>query len=194
MNARNDRKGTAIVTGAGGGIGRSLALKFAASGYALAVLDIDEKAATKVALEVEALGRRSVALRCDVTSESDLSSAAQIIESRLPPSRLVWVNAGVAHLGGVVTGPRENFDWIYAVNVTGAISTLRAFVPLLLEGDGRRHVGLTASVAGLVQSNPMVAAYCASKYALVGLGEALRAELGPLGIGVTIACPGTVNT
>ena len=114
--------------------------------------------------------------------------------ARIGALRLVWANAGIGHLGGLVSGPPSGFDWIYGVNVLGAIHTLRAFLPALVAADGARHVGLTASVAGLLPAAARTPAYAASKHAVVGLGECLRAELAPLGIGVTIACPGLVAT
>jgi NAD(P)-dependent dehydrogenase (short-subunit alcohol dehydrogenase family) len=187
-------EGGAVVTGGGNGLGRSLARKLAAVGYDVAVLDVDISAATRVADEIAESGGRAFAVPCDVSIAEEIAGAARIVRERIADLRLVWANAGIGHLGGLVSGPGTGFDWIFSVNVSGTIHTLRAFVPALLASSGLRHVGFTASVAGLVTVGERTPGYGASKYAVIGLAESLRAELAAKGVGVTIACPGLVNT
>jgi NAD(P)-dependent dehydrogenase (short-subunit alcohol dehydrogenase family) len=184
-----------VITGAGDGIGRALALRAARLGMRVAVLDIREDAAQDVVATCEASGGQAVAIACDVTDSHSLASASQQVEADLGPVSLLWANAGVLVAGGLISAPREQIQWLYSVNVDGIIDTVRAFAPRMMAGSGWRAVAITASMAGLAQmTSSGSAAYGASKYAVVGIAEALRPELAEAGIGVTLLCPGIVNT
>jgi NAD(P)-dependent dehydrogenase (short-subunit alcohol dehydrogenase family) len=184
----------AVVSGGGEGIGRELALSFARAGLSVAILDVDGEAAEMTADAARDFGVKALAIVCDVSAEADLEQAKEKVLSDIGQPRLVWSNAGVGAMGGILSMEKANLDWIYAVNVGGMIATLRAFAAPLRSMDGPRHIGLTASVSGLTGIGAYAAAYGATKYAVIGLGEGLRAELEGAGIGVTIACPGLVNT
>lgn len=186
-----------VFTGAGEGLGRAMVLNLARRGMNLAVLDINEVAAQATATDCAMTGVKAIGMGCDVTLPGDLDRAAAAVAAQLGPVNLVWAHAGVGLGGeeGFLAAKRDSIRWMYAVNVDGVIDTARTFVPPMLERKGWRHVGITGSMAGLVQSvagGPVT--YGASKYATVGIGEALRAELAPFGIGVTLFCPGTTNT
>ncbi|MDJ0785757.1 MAG: SDR family NAD(P)-dependent oxidoreductase [Myxococcota bacterium] len=185
---------TAVMTGGGDGIGRALVLALAQAGADVAVLDIREDAAQSVAEEARSLGVRALAHGCDVSDEASIEAAAARVAAELGPVHVVWANAGLGIAQGFADGPRSNLRWMYSVNVDGVIDTIRAFVPVLREQEGFRAVGVTGSMAGLTHPEGLTPAYAASKYAVVGIAEGLRCELAPEGIGVTLLCPGLVNT
>lgn len=188
------RSGVAVVTGAGDGIGRALALELASCGLSVAVLDIRRDAAEDVAGEIEQLGVPAAAYACDVAERDQVEAVRDCIARDLGEPRLVWANAGVGAPGAITEMEPSQVDWLYAVNIGGTYNTLRAFVPGLKALEGPRLVGLTASVSGITNIGAWAAVYGATKYAMVGIGEGLIAELEGTGIGVTIACPGLVNT
>jgi NAD(P)-dependent dehydrogenase (short-subunit alcohol dehydrogenase family) len=185
--------GVAVVTGGGDGIGRALALEAARRGMDVAVADIRVDAAQAVAAEVQALGRRALGLVCDVSDPASIDDAAAAVTTRLGQANLVWANAGLGIGQGFLDARRRNLEWMYRVNVDGTIDTLRGFHAVLADA-GLRHFGITGSMAGLTRSAGASPAYDASKYAVVGIAEGLRAELDGSGIGVTLLCPGLVNT
>jgi NAD(P)-dependent dehydrogenase (short-subunit alcohol dehydrogenase family) len=104
---------------------------------------------------------------------------------------ILWINAGVGTLGGFLSAQEHDISWVYEVNAFGAIHTARAFVPLMLQVGGPRHVGITASSSAIVAADSV---YAASKHAVLGIGEALRAELADHGVGVTLLIPGHAMT
>lgn len=185
--------GIAVITGGADGIGRALALEAADRGMHVAVLDIRGDAAEAVAAEVHARGRDAIAIACDVSDADAIDAAAAAVRERFGHANLVWANAGLGIGQGFLSARRSNLEWMYRVNVDGTIDTLRAF-HALLPATGLRHFGLTGSMAGLTPSNAGTPAYNATKYAVVGIAEGLRAEVEAEGIGVTLLCPGLVNT
>jgi NAD(P)-dependent dehydrogenase (short-subunit alcohol dehydrogenase family) len=183
------------ITGGGDGIGRALALELAGRGMNMAVLDIRQEAAEQAAAACRAKGVRARALRCDVSITEEVESAAEAVRAELGPVNLIWANAGLIFGGGITTASREELRWIFSVNIDGVIETVRAFVPAMKVGSGWRWVGVTSSMGGLGQvrdNGP--SAYCATRYACVGIAEGLKGELAGDGIGVTLICPGAVNT
>lgn len=185
--------GIAVVTGGGDGIGRALILEAARRGMDVAIADIRLEAARAVAAEVEALGRRALPLVCDVSDPASIEDAAAAVTTRLGRVNLVWANAGLGIGQGFLDARRRNLEWMYRVNVDGTIDTLRGFHAVFAE-SGLRHYGITGSMAGLTPSGGGSPAYDATKYAVVGIAEGLRAELAGSDIGVTLLCPGLVNT
>jgi NAD(P)-dependent dehydrogenase (short-subunit alcohol dehydrogenase family) len=185
---------TAIITGGGDGIGRTLTLELAKAGVNVAVTDIRLDAAEAVAAEAAAFGVKSVGLVCDVSDETSIGEMAARTVGELGPVQIVWANAGLGIGQGFTTARRENLRWMYQVNVDGVIDTVRAFSDSLKEQDGFRAIGVTASMASLTHPDAGTPSYSASKYAVMGIAEGLRTELAPDGIGVTVLCPGLVNT
>ena len=179
----------AVVSGGAEGIGRALVAAFAVQGMRTAVLDVDEPAAQRTAEETGA----AAAIACDVTDREAVADAAERARA-LGPIGVVWANAGVGTLGGPLAMAQGDLDWIYGVNVAGMLNVLRAFKSDILEGEGPRHVGITASVSGFTPPAPYAATYGASKFATIGIAEAVRAELAETDVDVTVLCPGLVNT
>jgi len=181
-----------VITGAGSGLGRALALRYARDGWRVGVLDRDAERAEAVAVEVEADGGASLALACDVTDPAALEEAASTVVSAWGGPDVLVANAGVAASGTLVDTPMEDWRWVFEVNVFGVVGTCRAFLPAM---QRRRagHVVAVASAAGFV-SAPGMAAYNASKAAVISVCESLRSELAPNGIGVSVACPSFFRT
>lgn len=185
-----------VVTGAGSGIGRATARAFARAGARVHLVDIDESRVRDAAAEVEAHGLPSARPRPHVVDCTDAAAVERLADEIYASAGRVDVlhnNAGVC-----VGGPVQDLglaDWRHSldVNVWGVVHGIHYFVPRMIAQGGAAHIVNTASMAGLV-GLPMVVPYCASKFAVVGLSEALAAELAPHGIRVTVVCPGAVRT
>lgn len=184
----------AVITGGADGIGAAYALELARAGVNVAVLDVLEDKAQATADAVQAQGVKSIAVAADVTDRQNLSTAADTVAADLGAVALLIINAGVGIGGGYVGASERAVDWLLNVNVLGPINTARAFAPAMMEAEGPRHVAFTASSACLAPLDEGLAAYGASKKAMAGLAEGVRAELTPKGIGVTTIYPGLVNT
>jgi meso-butanediol dehydrogenase/(S,S)-butanediol dehydrogenase/diacetyl reductase len=181
---------TTVVTGSGAGIGRAIAQELAARGHAVAVTDVDELAAHRVAAELDgALG-----LELDVTDGGSIVAACDLAIRELGPLR-AWVsNAGVSTMAPFVDVSEEDYDLNMAVNAKGVFLCGQvAARRLIAQGRGGSIVN-TASMAGKRGAAPFLAHYVASKFAVVGLTQAMAAELAPHGIRVNCVCPGYVAT
>ena len=183
-------RGTAIVTGAAGGIGEQLAYQLAGRGMPLAVIDRDADRLDRVVAEL----RRRTAVTSyvvDLADEPATRDLATRLAYRHPDCTLMINNAGVALHGGFEQVTAEEFDWVQAINLRAVITLTRALVPVLRTQHGSHLVNLS-SLFGLIAPAGNVA-YCTSKFAVRGFTEALRAELAP-DIGVTVVHPGGIRT
>ena len=183
---------TAFITGGARGIGLGIARAFAHEGAKLALVDIDEAALN--AARTELSGHTSVeTFVLDVRDREAYARVADETEARLGPVSILCNNAGVAGGAGVTHMTYAQWDWVLGINLNGVINGIQTFVPRMIERKIPAHVVNTASAAGLVgeRSNLL---YSTSKFAVVGLSEALRPELDRFGIGVSVLCPGPVNT
>jgi NAD(P)-dependent dehydrogenase (short-subunit alcohol dehydrogenase family) len=183
----------ALVTGAGSGIGRETALPCARRGANIALCDVDESGLEATAGAARGLGRDVLAQRVDVGDRSQMAAFAGAVHARVAAVDLLINNAGVGLGGGFLETPLEDWDWIVPINVMGVVNGCHMFVPAMVERRRGGHVVNLSSAAGYFP-NPTLAAYSATKFAVLGLSEALRVELRPLGIGVTAVCPGLINT
>jgi NAD(P)-dependent dehydrogenase (short-subunit alcohol dehydrogenase family) len=183
----------AVVTGAGSGIGRAIALRVARGGAVVHVADLDEQRAGAVTAEIAAAGGRASAHAVDVTDPAAVEALAAGVFAAHGGVDLLFNNAGVGHAGAVADTPLEDWRRIVEVNLMGVVHGVHAFVPRLLAQGRPAHIVNTASMAGLVASAGLVP-YCTSKFAVVGLSEALDLEIGPQGVRVTALCPGIINT
>lgn len=182
----------AVITGGASGIGRGTALAMASAGADIVLADINDERLSRVAAEVEALGRRVLAVHCDVSRDGDVERLAAEAEA-FGPVGVVMNNAGVVLRGALEQIDVADWQWCFGINVFGVIRGVRAFLPRLIE---RRHGYMinTGSVTGLVALTGEGAPYVASKFAVVGLTEALALYAHQFGIGVSLLCPGGVNT
>lgn len=184
----------AAVTGAASGIGRAMALAFAAEGMHVALADIDVPGLTRTNDEVAGLGVRSFPMRVDVSRGDDAEAFAQRCVDELGGIHVVCNNAGVALSGPLWEHSEAEWQWLLGVNLMGVVHGVRAFAPHLIAQD-EGHIVNTASVAGLI-SPPGMGAYCVSKHAVVALSESLHHDLRERGsrVGVSVLCPAYVPT
>ncbi|MDH4188760.1 MAG: SDR family NAD(P)-dependent oxidoreductase [Betaproteobacteria bacterium] len=184
----------AVVTGAASGLGRAMALAFAAEGMHVALADVDEANLARTADEVRARGVRALALRTDVSRAVDVDMLAARTVSDLGGVHLVCNNAGVSPLGAAWENSVADWRWALGVNLWGVVHGVRAFTPhLLAQNEG--HIVNTASVAGLI-SPPGMSVYNVTKHAVVALSETLHHDLRERGakVGVSVLCPAYVPT
>jgi NAD(P)-dependent dehydrogenase (short-subunit alcohol dehydrogenase family) len=197
VSVRELRDRVAVVTGAGSGIGRALACRFAAEGMRVVAADVERGALDETEdLLCRAVGpERVAAVATDVSDAHQVDALAEVTYARFGAAHVVCNNAGVFQGGFLWQRTDADWDWILGVNVYGIIHGIRAFVPRMLEEGTEGHVVNTASVAGVVTaaySGP----YSTSKFAAVALSESLAHDLRAVGapIGVSVLCPSAVNT
>jgi NAD(P)-dependent dehydrogenase (short-subunit alcohol dehydrogenase family) len=183
----------AVITGGGSGIGRATALAFAREGAIPVIADIDGGRADDVEQEARELGADAAGLRCDVTSDDDFAAVRDETLRRFGRVDVVMNNASVIPLGRPESLPMEAWEHSIDVNLLSVVRSLRLFLPRLLE-QGSGHIVNTASTAGLLAYAYERLPYSATKFAVVGLSEALALYSRPKGVGVTCLCPGPVAT
>lgn len=182
-----------VITGAGSGIGRSTAILFARLGAKVHVVDLQAARAESVRSTIEAAGGQAVAHEVDCSDAAAVEAIAESVFAEDGAVDVLHNNAGIGHAGNVEETPLEDWQRVFAINLMGTVNGIHAFVPRLLKQGRPAHIVNTASAAGLVAVARM-APYCASKFAVVGLTEALDAELASRGIRVSAICPGIINT
>ncbi|MCA9523522.1 MAG: SDR family NAD(P)-dependent oxidoreductase [Myxococcales bacterium] len=185
----------ATITGAASGLGRAMARRFATDGMRLVLADIEEEPLLRVADELRGQGAEVEALRCDVSQRPQIDALADAAYARFGAVHILCNNAGVA-VGGPAWSHSENeWNWIVGVNLFGVIHGISAFVPRMLAAGDEGHIVNTASIAGLIAPG-LMAAYCATKHAVVGISECLfhDLELAKSRLGVSVLCPGFVTT
>lgn len=188
-NTRFYKDKIAVVTGAGSGIGRAIAQRLAASGARVHCADIDGDAAGAVAADLDNASAHTL----DVTDSEAVAGLAAKVYADDTRVDLLFNNAGIGHAGLVADCELEDWRRQLDVNVMGVVHGIHVFLPRMQAQGGPSHIVNTASAAGLI-ALPRMAPYCASKHAVVGLSQSLAAELHGSSVGVTILCPGTINT
>jgi NAD(P)-dependent dehydrogenase (short-subunit alcohol dehydrogenase family) len=131
--------------------------------------------------------------RVDVSDREAMRAFAEEVHAERAAVDILVNNAGVGHGGGLLETSLEDWDWLVSINLMGVVHGCHFFVPAMVARGGWGHVVNLSSAAGFI-AGPRVAAYGATKYAVLGLTEALREELRPHGIGVTAVCPGIIAT
>jgi len=181
----------AVVTGAGSGIGRAVAVRLAREGARVAALDVAEDNLAGTVETIGAEGGTAVAYRCDVTSESSVADSVAALTERLGVPRVVCNVAGIGGFYHSTEMPLDRWNAILAVNLTGPFLVCRAALPALLEyGGSIVNVASNTALMGQAYS----AAYCASKAGLLMFSKALAAEYLSRGVRVNVVAPGGVDT
>ncbi|MCZ4079190.1 SDR family NAD(P)-dependent oxidoreductase [Rhodococcus sp. H36-A4] len=184
----------AVVTGAGSGIGRALALDLAHRGARLALSDIDGEALTDTVVLCEKIGARTVSYQLDVSDRAAMYFHADAVVSEFGRVNLVVNNAGVALGADVLDMTWDDFEWVMNIDFWGVVNGSKAFLPALIEsGDG--HLVNVSSVFGLM-GIPGQSAYNSAKFAVRGFTEALRQEMKVARHPVGVSCvhPGGIKT
>lgn len=182
----------AVVTGAGKGIGRSIALALAAAGADVAVAARTSSDLAQLVQEIETLGRRAVAVTCDVTDVDQVQYMVSTSLEVLGGLDILVNNAGNAGSHKMLNHPDELWHRMLAINLTSVYYVTKAFLPALIEQRSGRIINI-ASIASR-KGGSYIAAYTASKHGVLGLTRALAAEMQPYNITVNAICPGYVDT
>jgi len=183
----------AFITGGGSGVGLGQAKVFARAGMKIAIADIraDHR---QVAIDWFAEhGFPLLPLYLDITDRQAYAEAADEVEARLGPVQFLGNSGGVSQFGPIQNATYEDWDWQLGVNLGGVINGVQTFVPRMIAAGLGGHICNTASMAAFT-SAPTGGIYCTSKFAVRGLTECLRYDLEPKGIGVSLLCPGGVNS
>jgi len=186
------RSRLAVVTGAASGIGRATSLELARRGARLALLDIDAVGVRATVDDVAALGGEARAHVVDMADADAVAAIAERIVREQGDVDLLVNNAGIAVAAPFARTTEDDWDRLFAVNVRGPLRLARALMPSMIHRKNGQIV-FVASLAGLIGA-PGLVAYTTTKFALVGLAEALRLELEETGVGITVVCPGFVRT
>lgn len=183
----------AFITGGASGIGLGIARAFGGAGARIAIADIEQAALDRAQAQLSAAGIEAIAVRLDVTDRGAFAAARDHVISVFGAVHLLFNNAGVNVAGPIDQVSYADWDWVLSVNLGGVINGVMTFLPELKRHPGRAHVINTASVGGLVGMRNL-SIYNTSKFGVVGLSEALRADLASSGVDVSVLCPGIVAT
>jgi NAD(P)-dependent dehydrogenase (short-subunit alcohol dehydrogenase family) len=188
----NNGRRVALVTGGATGIGRALCEELAARGSFVVVADINLAGAKEVAAALERYNCGAEAVGLDVSRATDVEAVVSDIAARHKQLDFIFNNAAVAAVGELRDGNMEDFRRIVDVNLFGVVhGTLAAYRVMLRQGFG--HIVNVSSMTGLMPT-PIVSAYSTTKWAIIGFSLGLRAEASELGVKVSVACPGLVQT
>ena len=184
----------AVVTGAGSGIGRALAIELAKSGAKVAISDVNTEGLAETEARITAIGAPVRSDRLDVTEREAFELYAEAVAKHFGHINQIYNNAGIAYLGDVEVTPFKDIERVMDVDYWGVVNGTKVFLPhLIASGDG--HVVNVSSVFGLF-SVPGQAAYNSAKFAVRGFTEALRQEMQAAGhpVKVTTVHPGGIKT
>jgi NAD(P)-dependent dehydrogenase (short-subunit alcohol dehydrogenase family) len=183
---------TAVVTGAGSGIGRAAAALFAREGAAVAVVDLDADAAKQTAEEIAAGAGTALAVAANVADRAQVRAAFDQILNEFGRVDVLYNNAGVNSSGSVLDATEDDWDRSFAVNAKGTFLCSQAAAPSMVAAGGGSIInqGSVAALVGIAN----FASYCAAKGAVVALTRSMSVDLAPRGVRVNVICPGTVYT
>jgi NAD(P)-dependent dehydrogenase (short-subunit alcohol dehydrogenase family) len=184
---------TAFITGGGSGVGLGQAKAFSAIGMKVVIADIRQDHLEDGLAQLRARGAQAHGIKLDITDRKAYAEAANEAERVLGPVQLLCNTAGVSQFGPMQQATYDDWDWQMSVNLGGVINGIQTFVPRMLKLGQPCHIVNTASMSAFT---PMAGTgiYCTTKFAVRGLSESLRLDLEPHGIGVSVLCPGAVNT
>ncbi|MCC5879789.1 MAG: acetoin reductase [Idiomarina sp.] len=183
----------ALVTGAGQGIGRAIALRLAKDGADIAIVDLNEDKMRAVAQEVEALGRKATTFKADVSDQKQVYAAIEHTEKELGGFDIMVNNAGIAQVQAIADVTPEEFDKIQKINVAGTLWGIQAAAKKFIERKQKGKIINASSIAGH-NGFALLGVYSATKFAVRALTQAAAQEYAGDGITVNAYCPGVVGT
>jgi NAD(P)-dependent dehydrogenase (short-subunit alcohol dehydrogenase family) len=184
---------TAFITGGASGVGLGMAKVFTAAGMQVVIADIRQDHLDQAMAHFAGTNFRVHALRLDVADRTAFARAADEAERVFGPVHIVCNNAGINMFAPMDECTFDDWDWIMGTNLGGVINGIQTFIPRLKAHGEGGHIVNTASMAAFI-TGPGAGIYTASKFAVRGLTESLRWNLAPLNIGVSVLCPGLVNS
>jgi NAD(P)-dependent dehydrogenase (short-subunit alcohol dehydrogenase family) len=183
---------TAVITGGAQGIGLGIAHALGRAGVKIALVDVNGNALESAVAQLSNVAT-VVAKVLDVRDRAAFTDVANDIEAQLGPVSLLFNNAGIATRVTAEAMSYESWDWVMGINLGGVINGIQTFLPRMLARGGEAHIVNTSSGAGVISEGGGYL-YHGSKFAVVGLSEALREELAPHQIGISVLLPGPVAT
>ena len=183
----------AFITGGASGLGLAMARAFTGAGMKVAIVDIEDKALAAARAEFEETNADVITLKTDVTDRQAMAEAAEETIAAFGKIHVLCNNAGVALNGNVLDMTYKDWDWVTRVNLDGVINGMVTIGPLIKSHGEGGHIVNTASMAGQI-GVASLSVYNATKFAVVGMSEAMRGDLEPFGIGTSVLCPGFVAT
>ena len=184
---------TAFITGGGSGVGFGQAQVFAEAGCRVAIADIRQDHLDEATAYLKRTGAEVMPIRLDITDREAYAAAADAAEAELGPVQLLFNTAGVSMFGPMHSATPEDWQWQIDVNLYGVINGLQTFLRRMLERGDDCHIVNTASMSAFV-ALPGTGIYCATKMAVRGLTECLAMELNETNVGVSLLCPGAVDS
>lgn len=182
----------AFVTGAGRGVGRAIALRFARDGYAVAVAGRSEPQLQTTSRAIVDAGGKAIPVLCDVASREAVARALARAEQEFGPIDVLVNNAGISESASFVSMDDGVWDRTIAVNLTGTYHCMRAVAPGMFARRSGRIINIASSAAKV--GYPYTAAYVASKHGVLGLTRAVAIEAAPRGVTVNAICPGWIES
>ncbi len=180
------------MTGSSRGIGRSIALAFAAQGSRMVIVGRAQPTLDRVAEEILRFGAQALPVSCNVTQKEEVEALRQKIASRLGTVQILINNAGIAPAASFLEMDDRLWEEVFKVNLTGTYYCCKAFLPEMVNARWGRIINIASTVAKVAYPN--ISAYTASKHAVLGLTRALAVETAKFGVTVNAICPGYVRT